>query len=305
MRSTALCLPTILCLAACGGADPATTETVPDAGTMRTEAPGDGGHAAPDAGVDPCANGVRDDGEVDVDCGGACAARCVAGAVCVDHGDCESDAYCRFSTGDGYRCVATAASCTAAACSPDEYCRLARMPDGRQRVECAPRVLPGQSCRGNFIGYDDLDPCTEGYACDEVCIVGPTEPGAPCRSKGKAACGPGLHCEQRAWREPLLCVPDKSAGERCLNQWECAAGLTCAGDRCTPRALEGEVCLVEEALSNLHCDLGQECRTPPGACRQDRDCRSGRCCAGGVGPVCKPPGEVCDRPIGICGALSD
>ena len=49
---------------------------------------------APTAAVDPCANGVKDGSETDVDCGGDAAgcARCSLGEQCVEHSDCESGA---------------------------------------------------------------------------------------------------------------------------------------------------------------------------------------------------------------------
>ena len=49
----------------------------------------------PDAGVSPCADGVKNGAEVDVDCGGSCG-KCAAGKACTGSADC-ADGFCNPS----------------------------------------------------------------------------------------------------------------------------------------------------------------------------------------------------------------
>ncbi len=71
--------------------------------------------------TDTCANGVKDPGETDVDCGGGTCKRCGIGKVCTSKNDCES-AFC--SSGACQACVSNIIDCgldidgTQCACRP-------------------------------------------------------------------------------------------------------------------------------------------------------------------------------------------
>src|SRR5262245_21218490 len=64
--------------------------SVADAGSARYAAVDISSTTRPDLALTPCANGIRDGMESDVDCGGGACAPCATGRGCRDGADCDS-----------------------------------------------------------------------------------------------------------------------------------------------------------------------------------------------------------------------
>ncbi len=103
-------------------------------------------------GIPPCANGVKDPGETDVDCGGSMCGPCAVNKACVTNTDC-STALCKYSF-----CTVTSGPpnwvTLAAAPSPRSFPALATVPDGRI-VDIAGQGLPPAQVDTAEVDYYD------------------------------------------------------------------------------------------------------------------------------------------------------
>jgi hypothetical protein len=123
----------------------------------------------------PCANGVRDPSETDVDCGGACP-HCVDGRACAAPSDCASGA-CKAgvcaacsSAGDcslGKACVGGVCQ----GCATNAGCVLGQV---CVAGSCAPCSSDAQCGAGLFCTGGTCSPCTTDAQCppDQGCVQG-------------------------------------------------------------------------------------------------------------------------------------
>jgi len=123
---------------------------------------------------DPCANGIKDSGEDDVDCGGTCdqCAICSDSAPC-DDGICSENGYCipepRASCADsikngdetGIDCGGRCGICTSTGCETDAQCTVGSCINGR----CT--TPQPTACTDDMV-------CSAGELCvDGICTVAP------------------------------------------------------------------------------------------------------------------------------------
>jgi hypothetical protein len=135
-----------------------------------------------------CANGEKDQGETDVDCGGDACAPCAVGKVCATDADCAShycvdEGVCKDDPG-GHECeVAPDNSATCTDCIKNE---------SETDVDCG-----GDACRPCGVGKM----CGGDYDClSEGCVSGVCAPGAsgkPCQVASD--CETGVCQEGGCW----------------------------------------------------------------------------------------------------------
>jgi hypothetical protein len=209
----------------------------------------------------PCSNGILDEGEDRIDCGGDCPA-----CQCLSDGECNDLLYCTgLESCNAYgNCVAGADPC------PGEVCKESN----DTCVECLndTHCDDGLFCNGvERCHYDNS--CQAGPApcpwttCDDsadVCMIcdndGSCEPGEDCANcpndciKGSAAlCGNGV-CEVADGETCISCPGDCNGKQTGLlgNQFCCGDGVagnnpvTCADSRCVET---GYSCIMVENLA--------------------------------------------------------
>ena len=206
-----------------------------------------------------CNNGVQDELEPDVDCGGVCTKKCELGDGCYESEDCESG---RCEKGE----------CVEATCTKDKDCQAPAHSCDLDREIC-------NTCTDKKRNGDETDvdcggpcsPCKLGKKCDED---------ADCASE---TCDPdeGV-CITKECEDDKDC-PSEAAVSYCTNN-ECVScfdgvkngketDVDCGGTKC------------------MGCDAGQKCK-------KDRDCASENCvdnvCVGGNGGKTDPP-DTCSN----------
>jgi hypothetical protein len=194
--------------------------------------------------LDPCVDGLLGEGEVDLDCGGACAP-CAVGAICWSDADCAD------------RCDETIGVCTDA-----PSCDDGAWGPGEADVDCGGPCSPcddGSRC-------DDGSDCRGGACLDEICAA---DPDATCRdgarNQGEADvdCGGGV-------------CPPCSTGATCETWSDCASGAcddVCVGAgeaTCADGQLGGDEAAVDCGGSCDPCLVGA-------TCDDAADCASGVC----------------------------
>jgi hypothetical protein len=258
-------------------------------------APGSGG-----TGTGPCFNGVQDQDETDVDCGGVCGPSCAGGKVCSVPNDCfygictnnvcvdptcddgllnqgetaiDCGGPCGATCEVGQRCVAHT-DCVSAVCDLANY-------------ECIP-----PSCSDGVYNQDEsdidcggiCDPCTRDKVCntntdcvsnecvDNICapaqceneIVDADESDVDCGGVACPGCLAGQACVAGTDCDSGVCTDLVCAAPACpdgvVNQDE--TDLDCGGANCPPCA-DGLACLVATDCVNSICEGGS---CVPGAC---------------------------------------
>ncbi len=100
----------------------------------------------------PCANGIKDGAESDVDCGGGFCARCANGKICNSRDDCAG-AYCSFATcqecSSSDQC-GTACNCTTPATGGPRVCTTSTSTGGP--VSSCSQCPPGTTCANSVVG---------------------------------------------------------------------------------------------------------------------------------------------------------
>jgi hypothetical protein len=201
-----------------------------------------------------CTDGVHNQDESDVDCGGAICAACPAGLGCDSDSDCEGDLFC--APGD-------------ASCSP-QSCADAIQSGSELGVDC------GGDCPG----------CPEGTACtsDADCASGVCGDSGSCSAP---RCDDGVRNQEELDVDCAgSCAADCGTGQRCQQASDCtsrvcgsvgcAAGeaLCCQVPRCDDgvrNAAEADVDCGTAACGG--CALGDDCSA-------DAQCQSGFCSGG-------------------------
>ena len=207
-----------------------------------------------------CHDGVQDDDETDVDCGGSCPA-CWFGQHCATNEDCSATAPACNTRLGGCACDAITMTCVADGCVDHKK-------DGAETgVDCGggkcPQCATGEGCS---VDYD----CST-QACDAVSSTCVADPCSDHRQDGwetAVDCGGGL-------------CPGCALGVACGDSWDCASGFcdgvtrTCVSDGCTDHALDGQE-------TDTDCG-GPVCaaRCPENDfCDTDSDCEPGLTCGG-------------------------
>ena len=136
-----------------------------------------------------CDNGLLDDGETDVDCGGPCPTPCMDDEGCSMPGDCDSgvceDGICiPASCEDGvHNAAETDKDCGGPDCDPCHDGKTCETADDCVSTVCEDEVCVPATCEDGVhnaaetdkdCGGPDCDPCHDGKTCekDEDCVSG-------------------------------------------------------------------------------------------------------------------------------------
>lgn len=253
----------------------------PDASTP------DAGPATTDAG-DACEDGVRNNGESEIDCGGDCEP-CDDGSACVRPSDCRSGVCSR-----GY--------CLVRSCSDG----VRNGPESG--VDCGGDcgLCPdGESCSSN-------EQCESAHCVASMCVPAMCDDGrlnggetdSDCGGRECAPCVAGWHCAIDTDCMTLRCVEGLCAAPTCSDriQNQDETSVDCGGAICAPCA-DGFACTFDLDCANIHCFAGGCVSCIDGAqnagesdvdcggsvcegcrdgkmCGSDADCASGRCVSG-------------------------
>ncbi len=279
--------------------------------------------------VDPCENGVQDDAETDVDCGGGVCEPCDVGGACLDNDDCAS-ATCDIhdtwtcltvgseTCGDGYANQDESdTDCGGAVCPA---CDLGMT--CLESTDCATGncdvndtwICVGaaeETCGDGALDQDETDvdcggavcdPCGDGLGCDDnadcasaACDV---HVSWTCLAPGSETCGDGLQNQDESDADcgGLLC-PACALGDACNESGDCDSGNCATFDSWTCVDAATETCddgVLDQDESDLDCG-GLIC---PGcdlgeACAVGSDCDSGNCAVFDSWTCVDPGAETC------------
>jgi hypothetical protein len=229
---------------------------------------GDGG--APDLASDlavtlpnSCSDGVKDNSETDVDCGGGVCPGCATGKVCMLGADCASGI-----------CNAMKMSCVASTC--DDGIKDGSETDVDCGGSCPTKCRASQSCA---VDADCAPPstCDPTHHCSAAqCMNGIKDVDNP-------SANPPTFAETDVDCGGMVCAPC-ALGKLCLAGSDCQSGFCnaqtkmCVADQCHDGVKDG-------AETDIDCG---------GACHK---CADGKMC--GVAGDCASAGAICD-PAGVC-----
>lgn len=197
-----------------------------------------------------CVNGQKDEGEVDYDCGGPCAA-CGTGQKCVRPADCASG-------------VCLAGTCAAPSCT--DGVRNGRESD----LDCGEACTPGRCSSGNHCNFNE--DCSSFRCQAGVCEAASCNDGLRNGNESDLDCG-GPSC------------PPCTIGSSCGADPDCSTRI-CSAARCANESCRNE--RLDPGETDIDCG-GSTCGACVGgaACRVPADCSSGVCTAGAcTSPSC-------------------
>lgn len=260
---------------------------------------------SPTGGVTPahCKNGVKDEDESAVDCGGNACLGCVTGAACVDGDDCV-DANCV-----GMKCAAPTCAdtkrngaeldvdCGGPVCPPCADGQTCAGPgDCQGGLVCVAQVCVAESCTdaaqtGGETAVDCGGPDCDGCDPGKPCVIGGDCKQSVC-AQGVCAtptCADGLKNGMETAADcggaPASTCGPCAVGKACVADGDCASGacdgvtLKCTAPSCSDGALNG----LETGIDCGGPICGSTC--PNGeTCVVDADCASGSGCS--VAGVC-------------------
>lgn len=252
---------------------------------------GSGGSS--DTGAPGCNDGVSNEDETDVDCGGpTCDARCQEGQHCVGPDDCASGV-CTFDT------------CRAASC--DDGVKNGDETD----VNCGGPSCPpcGDSLACNEPADCQSELCDNGACTPASCadgLLNGSETDVDCGGSSCPGCPEGGQCEGNDDCSTLYCEAGNCLAVDCLDDGDCAdlAG-DCAVGACNQVT---HSCVAQPAFSGQPCDDGSTCTTSycvAGLCGAinpldcsylDNGCNVGQCNAGidACVQIALNDGDTCD-----------
>lgn len=265
-------------------------ETVPSEASQQVSPP-----APPPEPEPSCTDGRVNGDETDVDCGGSCANRCTAGAVCAEALDCDSlrceQLQCQSATCDDGIAnqdevdVDCGGSACSARCTEGQRCESDLDCQGDHYCSATEALCVAVSCddgiqNGREIlvdcGGGECPGCPDGAQCSEA---------RDCRSRSCAdstcqthACNDGAH---NGAETDVDCGGDDAACSRCADGELCAEHADCMSQRCA----DGECVSCRDGIRNgteTGIDCGGDdpaCERCPGgdSCAVDGDCQSGTC----------------------------
>jgi len=240
-----------------------------------------------------CRNGVKDDDETDIDCGGSCAP-CDTSMACAMPNDCAS-----LNCTNGVCLAATCSDMIANGDESDVDC------GGPACLDC----VNGKDCTSSTDCASRI--CTDGMCVDPGCADGiengdetDVDCGGSC-----AACDPTKGCNQGPDCTSRICAggvcqqPSCSDGVQNGNEVDvdcggacqaCGTSKSCTGPAdCASRVCEGGICLAPGCSDTVKngSETDVDCGGPQcgncadaAACAGDDDCVSGAC----VGNICTP-----------------
>jgi hypothetical protein len=221
-----------------------------------------------------CEDGIKNQDESDVDCGGATCPACADGSVCGEDSDCAIasciDLTCKAPTcDDGYQNQdETDVDCGGPSCSgcADNYACTG--PDDCQSGVCTDGLCTPPSCADGVVNQDESDVDCGGTVCTG-CLGDMTCAGdADCLS---GVCTGGL-CE------PVECLVDNDCND---------LDAECANGKCD---LDSHTCVAAPANDGMACDDGN-------LCVDATTCDDG-VCGGGSPKDCSALADACH--VGAC-----
>ena len=233
---------------------------------------------------DPCANGMQDEDETGVDCGGpTCPDCCPLDAGCGGPTDCDSGI-----------CNAISATCVA------DDCHDGMRDDAETDVDCGGGTCP--ACGAGKACHSPGD-CTN-FLCNqttETCVADPCLDGVKDQSETDTDCGG-------------LCVQKCKNGGGCNTPNDCVSGATCSAGKCqVAHCVDG---VADNGETDIDCG-GADCSPCPvgKTCAAGSDCASSfcnatslKCVANGCQDGVKDGSESdvdCGGPSGACPRCSD
>lgn len=211
-----------------------------------------------------CDDGLLNQDEGDVDCGGSCDRECAIGQRCRQSNDCEEGSFC---PPEGGRC--RAASCADGLQNGGEVLTDC---GGGQCDGCP----GGTACGGNVDCASGV--CSGGRCAAPTCddsVLNQGELDVDCGGPCAAGCGVGVACASASDCRSGVCEPGA-----------CASGVAtcCQAPSCNDEVLNGTEPVTD--CGNFTCGLCDE----GSSCGQDAHCQSGFCQQG----LCANPGTCTD-----------
>jgi hypothetical protein len=232
---------------------------------------------------------------------GTCANKAAAGGACADSGQCQSGLTCVKDSAAATTGVCCMVACDVATCqrcktngsgcesrcnASTEFCTPATTSGGYG--SCTAKLPLNSDCTSDA-------QCASGK-CDTVAMKCKAQAGQDCPSP--TDCATGLICNSS-----MKCAAPGGAGNVCVTDIECGAGLTCqtsetAGvKRCCSATCSAAACEVCGASGTCtsKCTSGEYCssgacaakKADGDACGADGECTSGKCVA------TKSGGKIC------------
>lgn len=226
-----------------------------------------------------CLNGVLDDGETDVDCGGPTCPKCPVDDLCMVGSDCITN-YC-----DGGICD----ECNPGDCEANSWCD----PTGALDT-CVPDLMQGQPCVADAQCPGNL--CVDGFCCNSEC-----EADCESCSSAESTGADGVCSPVAAGEDPTGdcdgngCFSEVCSGTAGLCGYDGAGtdcGATCTNGTLTESECNGMGMCV--ALAPVSCGNNLACNNGNTACEVDCD-DDGDCLAGFH---CEEPNCVADKANG-------
>jgi predicted alpha/beta superfamily hydrolase len=250
-----------------------------------------------------CNDGVKNDSETAVDCGGSCPA-CGVGYTCLVNGDCTSKACisgvcqaaasCTDGIQDGNEtgvdCGGSCPACTAG-CLGDTDCN--------DKNPCTTDTCVSNACVHTAVVCTALDQCHSVGTCDSgtgICSN-------PAKANG-SSCSDGNACTQFDSCQAGICAGSKMVTCTALDQCHVAGVCDPGTGACSnPVAADGSACSDGNACTtNDTCLAGTCTGGPPANCDDGNACTIDSCSPssgcmhtpGNAGVVCRPSAGVCD-----------
>lgn len=188
-----------------------------------------------------CLDGLKSEGETDVDCGGDACAACDLGQACVASTDCQSN------------------HCESGECAKP-LCENGRLDEGETDVDCGgdcPKCELGHTCAGTD------ENCQTGAECrDNVCerpyckdgVKGQQETDVDCGGPDCAPCRAGGSCVVATDCAGALCVENVCVTPTCSDGARngLETDVDCGGPVCAPCGLE-KACDVAADCESRNC----------------------------------------------------
>ena len=244
-----------------------------------------------DAAAGPsCTNGLKDDGEVGLDCGGVCAAKCT-GDVCMNNAECGSGSCtgnaCAAPAGKACGVGTPVATCAdGEACELDKDCKSGFC-DG---AKCATPAAESHSDGKKNSGETGVDcggsvkataPCPDGQGCIDSADCKATEECGVraclmyCAFNDPFCCGPST-CKPKTPPPPPAKFCGGIAGIACAANEDCVDDPT---DSCDPK--------------HGGADCAGICQPKAGPRCGNTTCGAGKVCCNPIAGICTNPGEFC------------